>query len=338
MLKNIREKIRLSRLKKYQDEKKIIFMLSPDHGNLGDQLIAVATLKLLKEKYKDKRIIEITRKSYERNKDIIKNIITGKDTLILCGGGNLGDIWLNEEVSRREVIDEYKNNKIIIMPQTINFLSKKEENISKKIYSKAEDLTIITREKESFKIGKENFVNNKILLAPDIAFYLEDAYIKELSDERDGAILLMRNNPEKIVTAGILKKIKSILKSKKLDIKVSNTVVDSRGKINVKNREEICLNLLKEISKHKLVITDRLHGMIFAVITNTPVIVFGSSVSKTMGTIKWLSHLNYISYVDDFHDIDLIDKEVERLLKIKVTKKKYKVKEEINNIFEKIFF
>ncbi|MFK4785458.1 polysaccharide pyruvyl transferase family protein [Fusobacterium sp. MFO224] len=336
MLKNIKEKIRLHGLKKYRSEKKIIFLLSPEHGNLGDEMIAVATEKILKDKYGEKRIIEIPRKSHMKNKEMIRDIINKNDIIFLPGGGNLGDIWLGEEISRRQVIEEYKNNKIIIMPQTIKFLSEKEKNISQKIYSEAEDLTIITREKESFKMAKEIFDKNKILLAPDTVFYLEDDYVKNLPEERDGVIMLMRNDQEKIITSIISKKIKSILKSKNLEIKESGTVVDSRGRINLENREEICLDLLKDISKHKLVITDRLHGMIFAVITNTPALVFGSSTHKTEGTLKWISHLNYISFVDDPSNLELIEKEIERLSGIKVKKDKYLVKEELMKVINKL--
>lgn len=327
MLKNIKEKARLYQLKKYKDEKKIIFLLSPEHGNLGDEMIAVATEKILREKYQNQRIIEISRKSYMKNKELIKNIIGKNDVIILPGGGNIGDIWIDEEISRRNVIEEYKNNKIIIMPQTIKFLSKKEENISKNIYKKAEDLTIVTREEESFKLGKEIFENNKIILAPDTVFYLEDTYLKELQEERDGVIFLMRKDKEKIINAKTLNKIKSILKSKNLSIKESSTVVDSRGKINSKNREGICLDLLKDIARHKLVVTDRLYGMIFSIITNTPVIVFESSNSMITEVLKWISHLNYVSFIKDSKDFDLIDKEIEKLLKTKVKREKYLVKE-----------
>jgi len=157
MLKNIRETFRLKALKKYKTERKIMFLLSPDHGNLGDQMIAVATKKLLEDKYTNKKIIEVTRKSYIKNKSIIKDIINEGDIIILHGGGNLGDVWFGEEISRREILKNYKDNKIIIMPQTIKFISEQEKNISKDIYSNVRDLTIIAREEESFKIAKEIF-------------------------------------------------------------------------------------------------------------------------------------------------------------------------------------
>ena len=336
MLKNIREKLRLTKLKKYKNENKIMFLLSPDHGNLGDQMIAVATKKLLEDKYTDKKIIEVTRKSYIKNKRIIKNIISEGDIVILPGGGNLGDVWFGEEVSRREILSDYRKNHIIIMPQTIKFISEKEKNISKDIYSKVENLTIVAREEESFKLGKEIFSKNKILLSPDSVFYLEDTYTKKLSKNRDGAIFLMRQDQEKIIDSHVVEKIKGKFKLENITYKISDTVIKSKGKINFKNREEICLNLLKEISKHKLIITDRLHGMIFGIITNTPVIVFGSSTPKTRGTLKWISHLDYVSYIEDSNDFKVIEKEIKRLMNLKVIKKGYIIKEKLKDVFKNL--
>lgn len=39
----------LKDLEKIKDEEKVIYMLSPRHGNLGDQMIGVATEKILND-------------------------------------------------------------------------------------------------------------------------------------------------------------------------------------------------------------------------------------------------------------------------------------------------
>ena len=146
----------------------------------------------------------------------------------------------------------------------------------------------------------------------------------------------MRQDQEKIIDSYIIEKIKSKFNLENTSYKVKDTVIKSRGKINFKNREEICFKLLKEISKHNLIITDRLHGMIFGVITNTPVLVFGSFTPKTRGTLKWISHLDYISYIENQNNFKIIEKEVERLLNVVVIKKEYKIKEKLKGIFNNL--
>ena len=56
------------------------------------------------------------------------------------------------------------------------------------------------------------------------------------------------------------------------------------------------------ISGKKLVVTDRLHCMIFCAVTGTPCIAFDNSNKKISGVYKmWLGDLNYISVSEDFN-------------------------------------
>jgi exopolysaccharide biosynthesis predicted pyruvyltransferase EpsI len=46
------------------------------------------------------------------------------------------------------------------------------------------------------------------------------------------------------------------------------------------NRKNETFKFINDISGKKLIITDRLHGMIFSIITNTPCIIFGNNYHK----------------------------------------------------------
>ena len=48
----------------------------------------------------------------------------------------------------------------------------------------------------------------------------------------------------------------------------------------------------------ELVVTDRLHGMVFSAITGTPCIFLNSKSPKVLGCYAWLKHLDYIRYCD----------------------------------------
>ena len=56
---------------------------------------------------------------------------------------------------------------------------------------------------------------------------------------------------------------------------------------------------MQEFCDAKLVITDRLHGMIFAAISETPCIVFSNYNHKVGGTYEWIKQLPYIRYVEN---------------------------------------
>lgn len=51
-----------------------------------------------------------------------------------------------------------------------------------------------------------------------------------------------------------------------------------------------------------MVITDRLHGMIFAAITGTPCIAFDNISKKVSGVYKWIESLEYIKVVNSFEE------------------------------------
>ena len=56
---------------------------------------------------------------------------------------------------------------------------------------------------------------------------------------------------------------------------------------------------LKIISEHELVITDRLHGMIFSVITKTSCIAIKNNNYKISSSYEWFKNLEYIKMIRD---------------------------------------
>ena len=62
----------------------------------------------------------------------------------------------------------------------------------------------------------------------------------------------------------------------------------------------------------ELVITDRLHGMIFSAITGTPCIVINSKSPKVRGCYEWIRHLDYIQFCDDVSRIKDIYEKMEK--------------------------
>jgi pyruvyl transferase EpsI len=80
------------------------------------------------------------------------------------------------------------------------------------------------------------------------------------------------------------------------------TVMHSEYKITKENRMKAVRNKMEEFAKSKLVITDRLHGMIFAAITETPCIVFSNYNHKVKGTYEWIKYLPYIKYIESVEE------------------------------------
>lgn len=301
-----------------KDNKNRIFLIgTPLHGNLGDQAIAYAEIKILDENFKDYETFEISTPDVIKNlKGLKKNVKQG-DIFVLHGGGNLGDEYFWEEQVRRKVIRAFVNNKIILFPQSIYFHHDKhgidEFNKTKLIYSKHKNLTLVAREKTSYEIMKQAFSNNNVILTPDIVMYLN----KTLPlNKRKGAILCLRSDREGILSINQKDNIENSLE-KNFDSVISTDTIAklSYGKdksveymINPNQREKELNKKWKQFKKAELVITDRLHGMLFCAITSTPCIAISNYNQKVSGTYEWIKNLDYIKFVNDAADIPkLID-------------------------------
>lgn len=306
--------------------KKIIIMGIPHHGNIGDNAIAIAEEELIKNFFPQYKIYMMQEKYLDMCVDKAKNFINNDDIILLHGGGNIGDTYERPEKGRREVIKTFPNNKIIIFPQTAYFSDtekgKEELEISKEIYNAHKNLIIMAREEKSYQFMKKNFYNNKIYLTPDIVMTLN----KSLNKDREGALLLFRTDKEKTLEDQSIEEIKEIVKNKFGKYIISDMNLGS-GIVNIggKKREEVLNNKFKQFQSSQIAITDRLHGMIFAAITETPCVVFGNFNHKISESYKWLKNLEYIQFCDN---IEEMEKAIEKVTKIKNRKYNNKFAEE----------
>lgn len=284
--------------------KKTIFLLgTPIYGNLGDQAIAYAELKFLKDKFPEYDFVEITDGELYKKLSWLKMSIRKDDIIVLIGGGNMGETYIFQEETRQTIINKMKKNKIIIFPQTIDYGSSKYArhvlNKSRRIYSKHRKLVIVAREAISYNKMKKIYLGANVILTPDIVLYLKYAH-KEV--ERQGILLCLRSDIERKMTDSEQTYIKRFVVQKGLSVIETDTVV--KENISVSEREKYLFNKWDQFEKSKLVITDRLHGMVFSVITETPCIVFKNTNHKIEGVYQWIKHLNYIRLVSDIREFE----------------------------------
>ncbi|MDF9840823.1 pyruvyl transferase EpsI [Paenibacillus sp. PastF-1] len=292
----------------YRNKSKAIFVVgSPEHDNLGDHAITMAQMNFLKKAFPDYTLIEIVADRLTYNWKCLEQYSTRDDIFVLQGGGNFGIEYFREEEVRRRIITNFPNNKIILFPQTIFFgdteLGRKEFKKTQSIYSAHRDLTLVAREKTSYELMKEGFKHNKVLLTPDIVMSLD---ITDPPRERSGVLMCIRADKESIFNEA-QKKIINDSVSKAFDqITYSDTCIIRY--VSVEEREHELYSLWNQFKEAELVITDRLHGMIFAAITSTPCIALGNYNYKVVGSYEWIKHLGYIKFTNDISQIpELMD-------------------------------
>ena len=283
------------------------------HGNLGDQAIIKAEYEFMKDYFPEKTIVEMPAHMFELGEEKLKKVI-GKNTIYIHGGGFLGTLWSGGEETLRDLIRMFPNNKIVVFPQTIYFedseYGRTELEKSKKIYNSHKKLYICAREKISYDMLKQDFENVHSILTPDIVTYLPQQMM-DRKEERKGIVVCLRNDKEGVLDEKMKKNIINLLEKYDNDIRITDTVyhVD----ITDKDREYYLNKKFTEFSNAKLVVTDRLHGMVFAAITGTPCIVMSNVNHKVKGVYEWIKYLNYISFIEDMSELEM---NVERMLKI----------------------
>ena len=188
------------------------------------------------------------------------------------------------------------------MPQSIYFkdteYGKEELEKSKKIYNSHKNLTLIARETVSYEIMKKEFPKVNVILTPDIVMYLN----KTQEKSRKGIIFALRRDVEKVLTDEQFQKIDEIT-SKYFENK---TITDTRigEPIYCNEREEVVEAKFEQFRNAELVITDRLHGMIFSVITSTPCIALGNYNHKIESSFEWLKNQGYIRFLKSTENIE----------------------------------
>jgi pyruvyl transferase EpsI len=281
--------------------KKAFIFLAADYGNLGDVAITFAQTNFLKKNL-DYQVIEVPiSKSIEGLWFVKRNIKKG-DLVTTVGGGNLGDLYDQIEFIRQLVIKFFPRNKIISFPQTFDFSENsnglKYLNKAKKVYNSHDSLTFVAREQTSFALMKKHFYNAAVILTPDIVLSL-DKHLPQR--QREGVVLCMRKDKEKILSKEQSHFIDGTIRKKFAKVSIYDTHIN-KSELTIQERNEALDSIWSSFKGAELVITDRLHGMIFCYITKTPCIVFQNNNHKVRETYNWIEDCKGIFLMEKFSE------------------------------------
>lgn len=278
---------------------KVILLDVPNNGNMGDQAIVLATEMYYRKVHPNCNFVEITNKDMNSSLKPLKRKITSSDVILWNGGGNIGDLYPDDEVIRWATLKKFKRFKTIIFPQTVYFKNGiKSDYFRKSVNSFKYNLNLLlfVRERRSKQFVEKFYTDVHVHLVPDIVFSLENNIPEKVfSDERTGVLTLLRSDIEK--SKYDLSNIYKVLNKKKLQVNHGDTFIKNLV-VTKTNRKNLVFNKLQEIARHKMVITDRLHGMIFAYLTHTPALVIENNNWKIRSTYEtWLKKANYIELI-----------------------------------------
>lgn len=279
---------------------RVFVFLAGFYQNLGDMAITYAQVEFLKEAYPDATVVCIPSTQTYNSIKTIKQFIRNSDLITITGGGNMDEEYPSLEKARLFVIKSFPNNRIISFPQSFNYSSSlkgfKWKEKSRKVYEKHRNLTVYAREKDSLERLKKAFPMLRVELCPDIVLYLEKYSSK---NSRKNVLCCLRSDKEQSISSIDRKKILDLVNNQFDQVYEADTTDVQIEKCT----EEQYVNTLEEywdlVKSCRVVLTDRLHCMIFCVITGTPCVAINNKNRKISSVYNtWLKEVPFIKIVD----------------------------------------
>lgn len=264
----------------------------PEHGNLGDQAITYAEVSFI-ERYCPERDIFMVpeQQCIEYIYPLIRLAARKGFIIISHGGGNMGGLYKYQEGLRLMLVRHIKNNSVIVFPQSIDY-QEGEHGLerARRIYEGNPRVGLYARERNSYEKMSVFFKHCEVHLVPDIVTSLDR---RSHGGVREGVLFCVRADKEKDQRSKRdLKAIEDRIRD--VEITYVDTYQNEFAGTYDQQREKLEV-FWDKVRGSRLVITDRLHGMIFAMITDTPCVAFDNLTGKISSFYKtWFSDVEGI--------------------------------------------
>lgn len=139
----------------------------PAHPNVGDSAIWLGERAYLRE-----RGVTVAytcdRRNYSRAR---LDRTLGDGAILIHGGGNFGDLWPHHHALRLRVLREFRDRRIIQLPQTVYFRSRSALDETRRALEGVKDFAMVVRDRHSADTFSRDF-GRPCHLAPDMALFL----------------------------------------------------------------------------------------------------------------------------------------------------------------------
>lgn len=287
------------------------FLFIPNPGNMGDILIAAATIEFFKKHQLNFTI-------YTKNNNEAKN-----EKNIVYGGGG-GWAWPKGKPNGLERFFPLfkKADKVIILPSSFY-------NCTKLIDLLDERFILFCREKNSFNYLKEQNIKSKIVLDHDMAFRMNDNIFNETLFLSDYDLTLLKEIQTKL---NEINQIPHFFRKDNESIHQNTSHLDISRYMGLNENSSIKHILtwgklmLYILDSFDTIITDRLHVGVAALLMNKKIFWLDNSYKKISGiynhTLKKHPNIHFLDQiptsnslaVSKNNSLEIIIKEIEKLL------------------------
>jgi exopolysaccharide biosynthesis predicted pyruvyltransferase EpsI len=247
-----------------------------------------------------------------------------EDGVVLLGGGNgLGDVWLDDQLRREELIASLRDWPIVLAPQSIHFGDDRNLARAREVLSGHPRLTLLCRDANSYELAQREF-DVRVELCQDVAFLLGP--LSRPAPPTTDVVWLSRTDHEALPSsspgtvrvppnvevgdwvsdlpvAGHGRMRARLVRSHSSLLQRATAWPSPRSLDPLRNSLYVWLarnrvhRALSFLSRGRVVITDRLHGHILCTLMGIPHVLLPNSDGKTLhfyrswpethGTARW---------------------------------------------------
>lgn len=287
-----------------QPDEPVAILDFPDIKNCGDSAIWLGEMAYLR-KWHAKRPSYVCRID-DFSPDELRNAAP-VGPIFIHGGGNFGDIWMSHQDFRERVLQVFPDRQIIQFPQSIHYNSPERLEQSRRAIGKHKNFVLLVRDEESVQFAQENF-DCHTYLCPDMAFCIGSV---QPNAPEFPVLAMLRQDKEQV---------RRFDSSASLGIPKEDWITESSSKIRVAKAlgaasallhlspSEIRLRKLhaaannrfqrgiRQLSRGKAIVTDRLHVHICSLLIGRPHAVLDNNYGKLRRFMSAFSGGTDLSY------------------------------------------
>lgn len=264
----------------------------PCFPNLGDNAIWLGTRAVLGAIGMPPPAYTCDNRTFEP--DVLARLV-GDGPILLLGGGNFGDLFAKHQRLREQVVARFPANPVLQLPQTIRFASRETEAAARRAFSPHGRLKILVRDAESLETATKSLGLDAVL-CPDLAFGLGgrpspsrrrrrilwlargDAWRRHEPPPEDRDLVVSdwpRERPS--IRRTYVRVLSSWIRRGRARGTRVRTALSAAYDPLARWRVERGLAWL---SREAVVVTDRLHGHVLAMLTGTPHVLLDDATGK----------------------------------------------------------
>lgn len=289
--------------------RRILLLLSPEYVNFGDLAIASMERRMLADLGYD--VLEVPCCTHEYWPESVVSTVRDDDILMFTGGGYMGSLWPDLQGYVEHMLESCPNNVMVFAPQTVYF--------GEDFLAEARFISLLGACRKVLFLARDagtrswlesfDLPSVSVQLIPD-AVICAGNWLYE--GRRGGLLKCFRDDHESVLQGEGEAVIREL--SGRLQLPVTETSTMVRHVMTpLWMRDSLLSWKLRDFQHAELVITDRLHAMVFSALSGTRVVALDNVSGKVSGARRWLSGLDYVRVASSIEDVEGLAQEVLRI-------------------------